>query len=255
MFNKEISQKGFKYRLYFASLPCSGVPRPDIRRLISTRRKDFNSAALGKVYDISYKKNFLKAMYETGEEIISEADYQKLIDRRDRIFKRDQTVSAFRRLHAASASGGNYYTFEEFRQLASYRPEPAYTAFCHTVHSLCVLICLILPAVVFSYSLFWIFSRPQPSLTAYTASFWRLPVYYFASVPFLIYLMTLFTVLAESALMRIDRFRWMILKRHAYLTGGMRRGVTLHRAQKYRLLWYGLITGGLYLVILLLVLL
>jgi len=246
LFNKEVASRGFKYRLYFVLLPSLKAGIPKIRRFICLRPKSFRSAALGKVYDVSYRKRFLKTLYETGEEFLNEDDYRYLIGEKDRLFRRSQPVSAFSSLHPANTSGGCYYPFDDLRQLTSYRAPFAAACFYRLLYALCLLLSLLLPFAAFAWSIYEVSAMQQAALPETGRHFWVLPVYYFASVPLMLFLMTLFTTLTDVCLLRFNGFKWMVLKKHAYITGGMRKGVCLHKKQKTRLLTYGLFTGGLY---------
>ncbi len=249
LFSKEIAPRGFKYRLYFVYLPTlkNGIPR--IHRLICKKRSLFAKAELGKVYQASYKKVFLKSLDETGEADLAENHYRVLLDRRNERFKRSYTLSAFDKLQTEHLFGNAYYTFEETRQILSFKPSLLNLCGCQILRLLILLLSLLIPMAAFILS-FYYFTAVFEHAANYLFGYLLLPFYYFLAVPFLIFLMILFTTLSEGMLLRLDYFRWIMLQRQIYSTGGMRRGITLHKKQKSRLLLYGLITGGLYVFIL-----
>lgn len=254
LFNKEVAPRGFKYRLYFVTLPSLKERSPRIQRLVCTRSRYFKDASLGKVYDVTCRQNILKTLYETGEEILSEEDYANLISEKERLFYRAQPATPFRPLYS-NAYNGCYYAFDDVKRITSYREDAFPSVMYSTLYALCHLLCLVIPFAAFAWSIFAVAQIPRASLIEYWRRFWLLPVYYFAAVPFMIYLMTLFWAFTDTALLKRDCFKWRALKRHAYTTGGMRKGTSLHAKQKTRLIKYGLVTGGLYFITLLLVLL
>lgn len=244
LFGKQIVREGLKYRLYFADEKTLDKPHPQLYQMICLRKKKFCGCELGKVYDVSYRKHILHTMSEAGDIEITEDVFQKLLNQRDDLM-RHKLLSPFFRSYAANPK---YYTFEEIKSIMALKPKKSTKFYCNGLCTFLHLLSCIIPFLLFLYSAVYYYMEFLPSKFWHANYFMLLPVYYFLSIPFMIYLMTLFYLLADSFLLHNNYLKPVFIQKEAYKSGGIRQGSLLNQKQKSRLLLYGILFGGAYLV-------
>lgn len=242
LFGKEISPEGFKYRLDFADEKTLDLKHPKVFQMICLRKERFCGCELGKVYDVSSRKNILLTMSEAGDIEITEDVFEKLLKQRDNLM-RHKTLSPF----FPSYANQKYYTFEEIKNIMALKSNRITEFYCNGLCALLHFISIAIPFALFLYSAIFYYMDFLPSKFWHADYYMLLPVYYFLSVPLMIYLMTLFYTLSDIFLLHNNYFKPVLIQKETYRNGGLRQGSILSQKQKSRLLFYGILFSGAYL--------
>ncbi len=105
---------------------------------------------------------------------------------------------------------------------------------------------IVAPFLIFVYSLYSFAYCYLPAHFFGYQYFMLLPLFYFVTLPFMVFIMTFIYHTGETLLMRHELPRRFMLADHIHRTGGLRMGVSFNERQKVRLFWFGLITAVSY---------
>jgi hypothetical protein len=244
LFKKVKTSEYAPYRLYFAEVSTLNEGTPQIYTLPCAKKKVFDAGIPGGVYDINFKHARLRAMSEAASIEIAESDYQRLVCQDSVAFHGD--VSA---LHKKKpAYGPVYYTFYEIRRIFSFHPDARQSALCLGILQTTRFLSMVLPLLLFAWTAYGYFYLYLPARYFGPVYFLLPPLFYFASMPFIIFLMTFFYHLSEDMLLHNNLMKWYMVREYIHRTGGQRMGIRLHVRQKKQLLWFGLITVVIYIL-------
>ena len=254
LFSMERGRYPYRYRLYFAELDTIDGKRPVIHRLKVNSRRRFFSFALGGIYNISCSRITIKTVEHTGSYNLSDMDYYRLVDARDLLFLDDKSARFIGLADEQYDPREYYYSFSAYRQLLEYAPPFWNRALVNGCKLIVYLLCLFIPVALYLLFLFSISNSLTGSGTLTVSRVFAVPIAALGTFPFLLWMMTAVYAVSETLLLNIRSLRYHMLRSYALRWAGMRKSCYIEPSQKRALLKSGLITGGIFLVTLLLVL-
>ncbi len=237
LFCKERLQYPRRYILYFTTLETLLSSMPKIHRLTVSSRGAFESFDLGGVYYLKIKDVRITEYTKTDDFNLTENMYLKLLELRELRFMDSSTASGLRSKGKPLFKPDQYYSFQETRDILWYSPSffkrLSMRFFEIIFYSLGIIIPFFFYGLVMYENIMHLIDRGTSATIADT---FTVPILAIGMLPMVIFLMTLSFALIDMLLVRWSFTRFYIIKRYIMLHCGQRKGFSLSRREKKRLL-------------------
>ncbi|MFA5675499.1 MAG: hypothetical protein WDA65_03160 [Christensenellales bacterium] len=252
LFSKERFAGLYRYRLYFTSISSLRDETPRVFRLLVKTPFSFNKFEIGRVYKLTYVNVHIHSFEPNETFNLQEDDFSKLLQTRDFKFMDKKTSAVLRNVDEPKAKD-RYYSYEEMRDIINYKQDLLTAVATGTVSAVITGAALLIPFGLYALMLYLIISG-QMSMAGYTSKSLALPIMGIGALPAVLFCMSALYALSELVLLRIDFTKWNLLKKYTLSWGGIRKSFYFEESDIRYLKKFGLISGVVFAVTLLLAL-
>ncbi|MGI6160823.1 MAG: hypothetical protein ACOYJD_02215 [Christensenellales bacterium] len=246
LFCKEVKHSPHSYVLYFTTLETLSTESPRIHRLKVRRRKHFEEFTLGGIYDLTIRRISIVDFKRRDQLNLTEELYISLMELRQLRFMDAQQAEKLRAKQQPLFNAGQYYSFQETRDITSYSPSFFRRLAVRAIEAMLYISGVVIPLSLYMLLLYSFilrtYSAPVGNALAETVA---VPLVAIGALPMMLYLMLVCFSYTDILLLSLGFSKWYMLKRNVLSGAGVRSNLKMPDAEKRRLIKILIICGGI----------